>query len=115
MLSNKQKQAITLFVSAPLTQKEIAEKIGVSSMTISNWMKNDEFTAEIEKANRRAFSSAASKAQRKMIEWIDSKNESISFAACRDVLDRSGYKPIDKSEMKLSDVNISIDYGDDTE
>ena len=25
-----------------LSQEELAEKIGVSSMTISNWMKNDE-------------------------------------------------------------------------
>ena len=68
----------------------IAKECGVSENTIYNWLKNDDFLAELQKQQRKAFTKIACKALKKMTELIDSPNPSIAFAASKEILNKAG-------------------------
>ena len=87
-------------VTSGKTQKQIAKEIQISENTISEWKRNKEFKEEIQKQMRENFGSLAIEAQQKLKKLLNSKNENIQIQAIKDVLDRAGYKPIEKTELK---------------
>lgn len=100
MLNEKQQKCIILMVTSGKTQKQIAKEIQISENTISEWKRNKEFKEEIQKQMRENFGSLAIEAQQKLKKLLNSKNENIQIQAIKDVLDRAGYKPIEKTELK---------------
>lgn len=42
-LTNKQQQAVELFALGTLTQEEVAAEVGVTSRTLRNWLKTNNF------------------------------------------------------------------------
>lgn len=109
MLSKKQLEAIDLLVDDNLMQKEVANIIGVSEQTICNWKKNDEFLTELERNIRMAIKNTAIKAYRTVGKLMDgSQNDFVRLNAAKDILDRAGYKPVEKQEVK-ADVNNKVD------
>lgn len=100
MLNEKQQKCIILMITSGKTQKQIAKEIQVSENTISEWKKSKEFKEEIQKQMRENFGSLAIEAQQKLKKLLNSKNENIQIQAIKDVLDRAGYKPIEKTELK---------------
>ena len=89
-LSDSQVKGIALMLEGTHTKKEVAKLAGVTENTVYNWLKNDDFLAELQKQQRRVFTSLACKAQRKMAELIDSPNPSIAFAASKEILNKAG-------------------------
>lgn len=81
------------------TQKQIAREIQVSENTICEWKKDEEFKNEIQKQMKENFGSLAIEAQQKLKKLLNSKNENIQMQAIKDVLDRAGYKPVEKTEI----------------
>lgn len=108
MLSAKQMKAVELFVSLDLTKTEVAKQLNVSCQTVTNWWHNEEFTEAIHKANIKRFERVANKAAKKMEDLIDSKNEGIAFAAAREVLNKAGYKEVEKVENTNKEIIVSI-------
>lgn len=82
------------------TQKEIAKEIEVSEKTICEWKKQKEFKDEIDKRIKENFSSLAVDAQKELKKLLKSKNEYIRIQAVKDILDRAGFKPVEKREIK---------------
>ena len=82
------------------TQKQIAKEIEVSEKTICEWKKQKEFKDEIDKNIKENFSSLAIDAQKELKKLLKSKNENIRIQAVKDILDRAGYKPVEKREIK---------------
>lgn len=68
----------------------IAKECGISENTVYNWLRDDEFLAELQKQQRKMFTKIACKAQRKMIELVDSPNPSVAFAAAKEILNKAG-------------------------
>ena len=99
MLNEKQQKCIILMVTTGKTQKQIAKEIQISENTICEWKKDKEFKEEIKSQMKENFGSLAIEAQQKLKQLLKSKNESIQMQAIKDVLDRAGYKPIEKTEM----------------
>lgn len=99
MLSEKQKKCIILMITSNKTQKQIANEIQVSENTICEWKKDKEFKEEIKKQMQENFGLIAIEAQQKLKKLLNSKNENIQIQAIKDILDRAGYKPIEKSEV----------------
>jgi len=99
MLNEKQQKCIILMVTSGKTQKQIAKEIQISENTISEWKRNKEFKEEIQKQMRENFGSLAIEAQQKLRKLLNSQNENIQIQAVKDILDRAGYKPIEKTEI----------------
>lgn len=51
---------------------------------------------------RRRYKGAAQKAVDKLLELLDSYDEKIALAACKEILDRAGDKPSDKLSLSGS-------------
>lgn len=99
MLTEKQQKCVFLMITTNKTQKQIAKEIQISENSICEWKKDKEFKEEIQKQMKENFGSLAIEAQQKLRKLLNSKNESIQMQAIKDVLDRAGYKPIEKSEI----------------
>ena len=100
MLNEKQIQCINLMVIENKTQKQIANELKITEQTICNWKKDKEFKDEIDKNIKENFGSLALDAQKELKKLLKSKNEYIRIQAVKDILDRAGYKPVEKREIK---------------
>ncbi|HIW85842.1 MAG TPA: helix-turn-helix domain-containing protein [Candidatus Eubacterium faecipullorum] len=100
MLRGKQKQCLELMLSGEFTQKQIAEKIGVTEQTITNWKKKEEFCKEYNSALKRKINlhaAAAFKAEADLLKRADS--DAVKLNAAKDILDRAGFKPRDEVSL----------------
>jgi DNA-binding XRE family transcriptional regulator len=95
MLKPKQQKFVELMALGSMTQKQIAEQLGVTEHTICDWKKNDDVTVEIDSLIRKSIRSSAAKALRVHTELLDAKNEMVRYLVAKDILDRAGYKPED--------------------
>ena len=110
-LTGKQLQAVELMISTKLTQIEIAHAVGVCDETVHRWTKNPLFRAKVEEENKKRFHDLAVAAQKEMEKLaLKGKQEQTRLQACKDILDRAGYKP--REEIDLGGIDIRIDYGD---
>ena len=93
-----------------LQYREIAAKFGVAEITVRNWFCLDDlFRAEFERLKnelieeaKHSLISAAPKAVKKLIELLDVDNPKIALEAAKDLLDRIGMKPVEKSEVAFT-------------
>lgn len=116
MLTPKQKKCIELLITGTMTQKEIAEVIHVSEQAICNWKKKEEFNAEYDAMMRSCIQSFAAKAFKTQTDLLKAKSEMVRYMVSKDILDRAGYKPVEKVEMDADmDLNITVDYGEENE
>lgn len=99
-MNEKQEKCINLMITTNKTQKQIAKEIEVSEKTICEWKKQKEFKDEIDKNIKENFGSLAIDAQKELKKLLKSNNEYIRIQAVKDILDRAGYKPIEKREIK---------------
>ena len=99
MLNEKQQKCIILMITSNKTQKQIAKEIQISENTICEWKKDKEFKEEIQRQMKENFGSLAIEAQQELRKLLKSSNENVKLQAIKDVLDRAGYKPIDKTEI----------------
>lgn len=93
-------QCINLMVIENKTQKQIAKELKITEQTICNWKKDKEFKNEIEKNIKENFGSLALDAQKELKKLLKSNNEYIKMQAVKDILDRAGYKPVERREIK---------------
>ena len=99
MLTEKQQKCVILMITTNKTQKQIAKEIQISENSICEWKKDKEFKEEIQRQMKENFGSLAVEAQRELRKLLRSKNENVKMQAIKDVLDRAGYKPVDKAEI----------------
>lgn len=100
-MTAKMVKGIELMVQGNLSNIEIAKECGVCENTIYTWLKNEEYLKELQHQQRKAFTRLACKAQKKLVELIDSNNPSIAFAASKEVLRLSGIDAPIKIEAEL--------------
>lgn len=99
-MNEKQQKCINLMITTNKTQKQIAQEIQVNENTITNWKKDKEFREVIEQNIKENFSLLALDAQKELGKLLKSKNEYIRIQVVKDILDRAGYKPTEKREIK---------------
>lgn len=109
MLKPKQRKCIELMLQGEMKQKEIAAELNITEKTVSEWKKNEEFTAAYDEAVRSLLRYASGKALRKQIKLIDSESDNVAHLAAKDILDRGGYKPDEKVEVAASVVPRIVD------
>lgn len=105
-LTKKQQEYIRLKNETNLNEGEIASEIDVNRSTISRWKNNDKFREGFKGYQVEYLSSQVPKALQTMINLLDAKSELVRFQASKDILDRSGYTPIDKQELEVTTPTI---------
>ena len=106
-LNAKQRKAVELQVYQGLSNVEVAKAVNVTPSTLSLWINHNELfikileekTAQVERERRRRYKGAAQRAVNKLVGLLDSDNDKIALAACKDILDRAGDKPSDKVDL----------------
>lgn len=99
-----------------LNQKEATKEVGITPEYFSKWKgKNEEKYKELEKEYHREFmGDLVTPALQALKDLLKSENDNVRLNALRDILDRTGHKPIDKQEVAHSgDMNIKTSPYDD--
>lgn len=86
-------------VTTSLTQQEIAEVVGVRRETVSKYQNHSEFEDLKMKYEREFLGDLVSPALRELRELLSAESDSVRLNAVKDILDRTGHKPIDKTEI----------------
>lgn len=99
---------ITMFCSGLYTKRQIADILKVQLKTINEWLCQEDVIQAIEdyqmkedKIISAQLKALRSKALDKADELLDSKNDMVKAIIIRDILDRTGHKPVDKQEIKI--------------
>ncbi|MEY8001192.1 phBC6A51 family helix-turn-helix protein [Clostridium sp. Mt-5] len=111
MLSKKQLKCIKLMVESEFNQKQISEEIKVSEQTICKWKQNEEFKVEYDKHVKESVDYTSKDAARTMKKLLKARSEIVRFYAAKDILDRTGLKPVDKVEHS-GNVAVNNPYKD---
>jgi transposase len=92
-----------------LTQKEATKKIGITEAYFSRWKNDNKSTYEElqTKYHRQFMGNLVTPALQTLRKLLDSDNDNVRLNAVKDILDRTGHKPIEKQEVAHSgDMNI---------
>ena len=110
-LNNRQLKAVEMLVYTDLRKQDIANEIGITNATLSNWLNKQEFQDAIHKEMLRSLSSLATKAKRKMEKLLDSNQDAVAFAAAKEILNKAGYAETQKIEQEFKN-NIVVEITD---
>ncbi len=104
------KRLVHLYISGHFTLRQIAVVLGVSVGTISKWLKQDDVREAIQRfqdeediiasSMMKSLRIIAINKQRELIEGAE--NEMVSAIMIRDLLDRTGHKPVEKKQIEVN-------------
>lgn len=101
-VSENMRKAASMQVMTNLTQREIAKKLNLTEQTLSNWQKKEEYIDLKADFQREYLGSLSSKAIRTLNDLLTDDNSNVRLGAAKDILDRTGYKPTDKTQIEMS-------------
>ena len=101
-LTKKQQEYIRLKNETDLAEGEIAVEIDVNRSTISRWKHNDKFREGFKGYQAEHLSKQVPKALQTMINLLDAKSELVRYQASKDILDRTGYTPVEKQQIETT-------------
>lgn len=107
-LSPKQQRFVHLYITGQYKLPQLAELLGVHYNTVQGWMKREDvrqfilsYQEEEHELIELAIKQQRLRAIQKVTELIDSPIDGVALSACKDILDRSGHKSIQKVEKKI--------------
>ncbi len=106
-------KAVRLMVRTSMSQKEIAKEIGVNETTISKWKNQSDFDEVRFQEERQYLGDLAAPALRTMKELLNAKSELVRYNAASDILDRTGFKPVEKQELEITTPTFVEDVPED--
>lgn len=112
-LTNKQKTLVDTIVALGCSIKEASSKSGYAKgeagrVTASKTLRLPHVQEYMQQRVRESIGLNATIASRKVLDLASSaKSEYVQLEASKDILDRAGYKPVEKS-MSLVQGNISV-------
>lgn len=109
-LSEKQQKYIEIKNETGQTDKTIAKKIGVDTTTISRWKRKEEYQLGLKGYQAYYLSEKTPQALLTITRLLNARSELVRFQAAKDILDRSGYNPVDKQEIET---NATVQFNDD--
>ena len=109
-LTKKQQEYIRLKNETDLAEGEIAVEIDVNRSTISRWKHNDKFREGFKGYQAEHLSKQVPKALQTMINLLDAKSELVRYQASKDLLDRTGYTPVERQQIETT---ATVQFNDD--
>lgn len=85
-------RAIELLINCEMTQKDIADEVGVTEKTLYNWMHHDEkFREALEWYRKEVYRNLAPTAVKTIADiMLNGESEKARLAAAQDILSRAG-------------------------
>ena len=115
-LTKKQKSLVDTIVALGCSIKEASAKAGYADgeagrVTASKTLRLPHIQEYMQQRVRESIGLNATKASNKMLELSQTaKSEYVQLEASKDILDRAGYKPIEKSmNLVAGTIQVSID------
>ncbi len=106
-MTSKQKKCAYLMVYTEKTQREIATELNVSEVSVSRWKQSQEFKDELLRVEREYLKDLTSISLKTMKDLLlKGHSEHVKYLVSSDILNRTGHKPVEKSE-----VNANINTG----
>ena len=109
-LTKKQQEYIRWKNETDLAEGEIAGEIDVNRSTISRWKHNDKFREGFKGYQAEHLSKQVPKALQTMINLLDAKSELVRYQASKDILDRTGYTPVERQQIETT---ATVQFNDD--
>lgn len=108
-LKKKHMDAIVALTTMKGPKTKIAESLGITPQTLNNWIRDDLFHDELEKAYHEMMQCNLSAAITKVNELLYCNNPSVQLGAAKLILDRSGMFNKDKINIENSNgINIDV-------
>ena len=110
-LRPKQVECLKLMMLQPkIKGKELAEALGVTEKTISQWKHKDaEFQSEYNTLVKSKIQYAAAQALEKQISLLNSNNDMVAHLAAKDLIDRAGFSAVEKIDLEGSAKVVIVD------
>jgi predicted DNA-binding protein YlxM (UPF0122 family) len=109
LMSIKHQRVIHMYLSGGYSTQDIATALGYSKQYVTNLLcspdiKNaiNEFQKQEDELILQSIKALRVKAMQKMGQLIDSNMDAIAYQASRDILDRTGFKGVDKKEVNVN-------------
>lgn len=83
-----------------LSKSEMAAKLGTTRQTLNNWEHLELFQNEYNRAVRSSLNAAAIGAAETIIDLLTAKDERARLGAAKDLLDRTGFKPVENLSIE---------------
>lgn len=116
-----QKETVALRLWEGKTYDEIIQEFGLSSRTIAAWKKEPEFDARLKELDEAATAEATRilrravpRAARRLVDIMEfgTSQHGMRLAAAKDILDRSGLKPVQEIKQENTG-HIEVEYVND--
>lgn len=101
-LTNKQQEYIRIKAETNKMDKEISKIINIRQQSISRWKKDRKFTQGQQGYQLHHLYNHVPAAMKRMIELLGARSELVSYQAAKDILDRTGYNPVERQEIEHS-------------
>lgn len=109
-LSEKQQEYIRLKNETKKTDKQIAKEISIDTTTISRWKRKEDFRVGLRGYQAEYLANTVPKAIQTMIDLLGAKSELVRFQASKDILDRTGYNPVERQQIETT---ATVQFNDD--
>jgi transposase len=101
-----QRKLVHMYLSGNYTTRQMGQILGVSNVTIGNWLREPAVREAIAKYQQEedmivnaSLKALRMKAINKASELLDADNEMVQSIMVRDLLDRTGHKAVEKKEV----------------
>lgn len=108
-LQAKQQRFVHLYLTGQYKLAKLAELLGVSYNTVRYWLKDERISTIIANSQQEehelvdvAIKNLRLKAITKIGDLVDDPVSGVALQACKDILDRSGHKAIQKVEKNVT-------------
>ena len=111
-ITEQQADLIDLVLSTTWTQARIAEHLNTDPAWVNKTLKKQHVREAMNTAIQEGMTLGAARAFSKINQLIDHKSGYVALEASKDMLDRAGFKPVDRSQVAIGgDISINIDLG----
>lgn len=114
MITKKQKRAIELMFEGNLSQTQISAELKIHPTTLSRWKRDEEFVEAMRVFTDGVIARSTPRAMSTMVHLLNAKSELVRYNAAKDLLDRAGFMPTIKQDIKadVGPVNINDNVPD---
>jgi len=111
-LTDQQADLLDLCLTTTWTKAQIAEHMGTNVTWVYQTLRKQHVIEAMNKAISESMTFAAAEAFSKVRELTQHKSGYVALEASKDILDRAGFKPVDRSQVAVGgDISINIDLG----
>ncbi len=104
-------RAIELLINCEMTQKDIADEVGVTEKTLYNWIHHDEkFREALEWYRKEVYRNLAPTAARTVADiMLNGESDKVRLAAAQDILSRAGDDAKSKMDLDFeNEINVKV-------